>query len=144
MSCDNITYGNGWTPVPAVVPRGPEGVLQIVDWVGGKEPKPQVGLYVGPSGLTTNIANAVSVTGTGAQGAQGTQGAQGFQGPTGLTGPQGTQGIQGAGAPGPQGVQGAQGPQGPQGISQAWVKLTAQEYNDLPVKDPNVFYLVKQ
>jgi hypothetical protein len=63
---------NGWSPVFAVVTDGSRRVLQVSDWTGGTGSKPEAGLYVGVSGLTAVLADAIDVRGaTGATGATG-------------------------------------------------------------------------
>lgn len=54
---------DGWTPVFALVADNLRIVQQVIDWTGGTTTKPAVGQYVGPSGFTTNIANAVDIRG---------------------------------------------------------------------------------
>lgn len=54
----------GWSPVFAVVTDGTRRVLQVPDWVGGEGAKPTTGLYVGATGLTATIANAVDIRGS--------------------------------------------------------------------------------
>lgn len=54
---------NGWSPILAVVSDGTRRVLQVVDWTGGEGTKPTGGLYIGASGLVSNVADAVSVRG---------------------------------------------------------------------------------
>ncbi|MEL6919530.1 MAG: hypothetical protein AAFO77_00705 [Pseudomonadota bacterium] len=51
----------GWSPHFAEVADGARRVRQLVDWVGGEGTKPAVGLYMGASGLVSNIADAVNV-----------------------------------------------------------------------------------
>lgn len=61
---------NGWSPILAVVTDSERRVLQITDWTGGEGTKPATGDYIGPTGLTSNIASAVDIRGaTGAAGA---------------------------------------------------------------------------
>ncbi len=54
---------NGWTSVEAIVTDGERRVKQIIDWVGGNGTKPATGLYIGASGLTSVLADAVNVRG---------------------------------------------------------------------------------
>jgi hypothetical protein len=54
---------NGWSPVLAVVINGSERVLRVIDWVNGYGVKPDTGLYVGPTGLVSDIDEAVNVRG---------------------------------------------------------------------------------
>jgi len=44
-----------------VVSDGARRVLQVADWSGGSGTKPTTGAYVGPTGLTTTLANAVDI-----------------------------------------------------------------------------------
>ncbi|RWB08771.1 MAG: hypothetical protein EOQ39_18840 [Mesorhizobium sp.] len=53
----------GWSPVLAVVNDSARRVLQVADWTGGTGTKPAAGLYVGATGLTATLANAVDVRG---------------------------------------------------------------------------------
>lgn len=132
MSCNSY---NGWTPHFAVVPRDDGSVLQVIDWVGGTGTKPQIGVYVGPDGFTTDINEASPIGGV--------PGAPGPAGPQGGIGPQGPQGSQGSQGSGGVGLQGPQGPQG-ESIPAEWVVLTWPDYDNLPVKDPDTFYLIKE
>lgn len=54
----------GWSPVLAIVNDGARRVFQVIDWVDGEGTKPTTGLYVGPTGLTNVIANAIDVRAT--------------------------------------------------------------------------------
>lgn len=54
----------GWTPVLAVVADDERRVLQVLAWQGGEGSPPATGLYVGPEGLVSDIAEAVNVRGT--------------------------------------------------------------------------------
>lgn len=38
-------------------------ILQVVDWTNGTGPKPDVGMYIGPSGFVTDAADAVNIRG---------------------------------------------------------------------------------
>ena len=61
---DGADGTDGWTPVVAAVARGDdEVVLQVTDYTGGTGTKPTTGLYIGASGLTSNIADAINVKG---------------------------------------------------------------------------------
>ncbi len=61
---------DGWSPILAVVENGTARVLQVIDWTGGTTSKPTTGQYVGASGLTSTIGDAVNIRGaTGAAGA---------------------------------------------------------------------------
>lgn len=78
---------NGWTPVLAIVERGSDQVLQVVNWTNpnpSATSKPSFPLYVGATGFTVNIADAVNIKGL--QGAQGLQGIQGLNGTNGTNG----------------------------------------------------------
>ncbi len=55
------TGASAWTPILAVVSDGARRVLQVADWSGGSGTKPTTGAYVGPTGLTTTLANAVDI-----------------------------------------------------------------------------------
>ncbi|MBS7698610.1 hypothetical protein [Chelatococcus sp. YT9] len=58
------TAGNkGWSPVFAGVSDGARRVLQVYDWTGGEGTKPATGSYVGASGLTNTIGDAVDIRG---------------------------------------------------------------------------------
>lgn len=81
----------GWTPVLSIVPRGAtEEVLQVVNWTNPNPlatNKPTFPLYVGATGLTANIADALNIKGSqGLQGLQGIQGANGANGTNGANG----------------------------------------------------------
>lgn len=54
---------DGWTPALAVVTDGGRRVLQVADWVGGEGIKPATGLYVGATGLVSDVASAVNIRG---------------------------------------------------------------------------------
>lgn len=54
---------NGWSPVLAIASDDDRRVVQIADWVGGEGSKPATGDYVGASGLTSDIAQAVNIRG---------------------------------------------------------------------------------
>lgn len=95
----------GWTPVLAVAPDGARSVLQVVDWAGTGSNKPTVGMYLGPDGFTSVIAEALTVRGPagakgdagndGAAGAPGDKGEQGDPGPAGAKGDKGDAGAKG-------------------------------------------------
>ena len=72
----------GWSPILAVVSDGARRVLQVSDWTGGAGTKPASGSYIGATGLTAIIGNAVDF-----------RGIQGIQGLTGATGTAGTNGV---------------------------------------------------
>ena len=103
------TGNRGWSMVPAAVVDGERVAFQVGDWTGGEGTKPAVGQYIGPLGLTPDIASAtdfrgligpqgVSVTGATVNGSYNliltlstgatinagyVRGAQGLQGPSG-------------------------------------------------------------
>lgn len=81
---------NGWSPVLAIVPRGSEQIVQVVNWTNpdpSATGKPNFPLYVGASGLTTNIDDAINIKGNqGEQGLRGIQGANGANGTNGANG----------------------------------------------------------
>jgi len=54
---------NGWAPTLAVVSDGERRVLRVTDWTGGSGTKPAIGLYVGATGLTAVLAEAIDVRG---------------------------------------------------------------------------------
>lgn len=77
----------GWSPILAVVNDGDRRVLQIADWTDGAGTKPTSGSYIGATGLTTIIGNAVDIRGaTGLTGATGATGAAGTNGTNGVNG----------------------------------------------------------
>ena len=82
---------DGWTPVLSIVNRGAsDQVLQVVNWTNPNPlatNKPTFPLYIGATGFTSNIADAVNI-----KGSQGLQGLQGIQGANGLNGANGTNG----------------------------------------------------
>lgn len=55
---------NGWTPVLATVADSARRVQQVIDWTGGTGSKPATGLYVGATGLTATIGDAVDIRGS--------------------------------------------------------------------------------
>lgn len=68
----------GWSPVLAVVTDGSRRVLQVSDWTGGQGTKPAIGQYIGASGLTSTIGDAVDIRGAaGVDGVDGTNGEDG-------------------------------------------------------------------
>lgn len=80
----------GWTPVFSVVARGSDQVLQVINWTNPNPSatnKPNFPVYVGSSGFTTVLADAVNI-----KGPQGTQGLQGIQGANGTNGNNGSNG----------------------------------------------------
>lgn len=54
---------NAWTPVMAVESDGSRRVFKVADWIGGGGTKPAVNVYIGASGYTANIAEAIDVRG---------------------------------------------------------------------------------
>jgi hypothetical protein len=76
---DGASGDEGWSPVFSIDNDGERRVLRVIDWVGGSGTKPTVGQYVGATGLTGTIANAVDIRGP--QGVKGDQGIQGNPGP---------------------------------------------------------------
>lgn len=79
--------GTGWSPVFALISDGDRRVLQVSDWTGGTGDKPATGVYIGVSGFTSILADAIDI-----RGAKGDTGAQGAQGPAGADGADGTGG----------------------------------------------------
>lgn len=72
---------DGWSPVFAIASDGARRVLQVDDWVGGEGSKPATGDYVGASGLTSTIGDAVDIRGAaGANGSNGSNGSNGADG----------------------------------------------------------------
>ena len=82
---------DGWTPVLSIVNRGAsDQVLQVVNWTNPNPlatNKPTFPMYIGATGFTSNIADAVNI-----KGSQGLQGLQGIQGANGANGANGTNG----------------------------------------------------
>lgn len=77
-------YG-GWSPVLAAVDDGARSVFQITNWLGGTGPMPDIGGYLGVTGIVENIADAKDVRGgVGPQGPQGLKGDKGDKGDQGL------------------------------------------------------------
>lgn len=62
----------GWSPILAVVTDGARRVLQVSDWTGGAGSKPSTGQYIGATGLTATIGDAIDIRG--AAGADGDDG----------------------------------------------------------------------
>jgi hypothetical protein len=54
----------GWTPILAVAEDGARRVLQVTGWTGGFGTAPATGLYVGPTGYETLIADGTDISGT--------------------------------------------------------------------------------
>ena len=88
---DGTDGNDAWTPVPAFATDGARRVLKIVDWTGGEGTKPTVNLYVGASGLTATLADAIDVRG--APGTDGTNGVDGTNGTNGEDGLDGSDGL---------------------------------------------------
>lgn len=65
----------GWSPILAVVNDGARRVLQVSDWTGGAGTKPATGQYIGSTGLTATIGDAIDIRG--AAGADGIDGDDG-------------------------------------------------------------------
>lgn len=78
---------NGWSPVLAVVSDSDRRVVQVNSWTGGTGTPPPSGVYLGSSGLVSDIALATDI-----RGIQGLQGATGEQGPAGEDGQDGQDG----------------------------------------------------
>jgi len=77
---DGASGDSGWSPVFSIVNDGSRRVLRLSDWVGGEGTKPGgTGQYVGASGMTGTIADAIDIRGP--QGVKGDQGIQGNPGP---------------------------------------------------------------
>lgn len=53
----------GWSPVFAIIVDGARRVLQVTDWGGGEGTKPATGGYVGATGLTPTIGDAIDIRG---------------------------------------------------------------------------------
>ena len=77
----------GWSPILAVVSDGARRVLQVSDWTGGAGTKPASGSYIGATGLTAIVGDAVDF--------RGIQGIQGLTGVAGIAGTNGTNGVDG-------------------------------------------------
>ncbi|RVB72131.1 MULTISPECIES: hypothetical protein [unclassified Mesorhizobium] len=69
---------HGWSMVTALIADGERRVRRVVDWTGGEGIKPDLGGYLGPLGLVTDIAEATDDRGT--KGEDGDPGAPGPQG----------------------------------------------------------------
>jgi hypothetical protein len=124
---------DGWTPVLSIYTDGARRVQKVVDWTGGTGTKPAIDRYVGVSGFTTVVADAIDIRGAaGATGATGSAGAAGSTGATGATGPAGPTGPIGpTGATGATGSAGATGQGVPTGGTAAQVlsKIDGTNYN---------------
>lgn len=55
---------NGWSPLFAVITDGERNVLRLQDWTGGSGAKPTAGLYIGQTGLVSNITQAKDIRGS--------------------------------------------------------------------------------
>lgn len=80
----------GWTPVVAVVPRGADQVIQVINWTNPNPSatnKPTFPVYATSTGFSSDIADAINV--------KGPKGDTGATGLTGLTGTAGTNGTNG-------------------------------------------------
>lgn len=75
---------NGWSPILAVVSDSDRRVVRVNSWTGGTGTPPASGLYLGSSGLVSDIALATDI-----------RGIQGLQGPIGPQGPAGQDGVDG-------------------------------------------------
>ena len=118
------TIPGTWIPLLAVASDvGSRQVVQVTGWTGGEGDAPAAGMYLGPIGYVTNIAQATDISGRdGTNGTNGTNGAQGPQGATGAQGP--------VGPVGPAGPQGVPGPVGPGGTGTGDM-LRANNLNDV-------------
>ena len=75
---------NGWSPVLAIVSDSDRRVVRVDSWTGGTGTPPASGLYLGSSGLVSDITLATDIRGI--QGLQGIQGIQGVAGQDGADG----------------------------------------------------------
>lgn len=75
---------NGWSPVLAIVSDSDRRVVRVDSWTGGTGTPPASGLYLGSSGLVSDITLATDIRGI--QGLQGIQGVQGVSGQDGEDG----------------------------------------------------------
>lgn len=75
---------NGWSPVLSVVADNNRRVVRVDSWTGGTGTPPVSGLYLGSSGLVSDIALATDIRGI--QGLQGIQGEKGDKGDDGEDG----------------------------------------------------------
>ena len=78
---------SGWSPIFSLVTDGERRVLRLAIWTGGTGSQPAgAGQYVGPSGLTSTLANAIDIRGAaGVAGAPGSDGTIGSDGNTGYS-----------------------------------------------------------
>lgn len=60
---DGADGDDGWSPILAIVVDLDRRVLQVTDWAGGTGTKPATGDYIGPTGLVSDIAQAVDIRG---------------------------------------------------------------------------------
>lgn len=72
---------NGWSPILTVISDGDRRVVRVNSWTGGTGTPPASGLYLGATGLVSDITLATDI-----RGIQGLQGIQGEQGPAGQDG----------------------------------------------------------
>jgi hypothetical protein len=63
---------NGWTPILAVVSDGERRVQQVIDWTGGTGEKPGTGMFVGPTGFVSLLADGVDIRGASGEASGGT------------------------------------------------------------------------
>lgn len=75
---------DGWSPVLSVVADNNRRVVKVDSWAGGTGTPPASGLYLGSSGLVSDIALATDIRGI--QGLQGIRGEQGVAGEDGEDG----------------------------------------------------------
>ncbi|MFC6487375.1 hypothetical protein [Nitratireductor sp. GCM10026969] len=57
------TGPKGWSPLLRIITDGARRVLEVYDWTGGEGVKPTATGYIGASGLTPNIADAIDIRG---------------------------------------------------------------------------------
>ncbi len=84
---------DGWSPQLALVSDGARRVLKVSGWTGGSGTPPTSDLYIGLSGLVSDIANAVDVRG--AAGVAGTNGTNGSTWRSGSGAPSAALGVDG-------------------------------------------------
>ncbi|RUV00067.1 hypothetical protein EOB36_18140 [Mesorhizobium sp. M6A.T.Cr.TU.017.01.1.1] len=68
---------HGWSMVTALIADGERRVRRVVDWTGGEGLKPDVGGYLGPLGLVTDIGEATDDRGPKGEPGEGEPGLQG-------------------------------------------------------------------
>lgn len=71
LTTAGVAGTNGWSPVLAVVTDGERRVLGVSGWTGGTGSPPASGLYVGASGLVSDIAEGVNIRGAAGVDAEG-------------------------------------------------------------------------